>query len=182
MDEKYQPEDFFTTPSTIRLELEDESEEETYLIRVGATPEPFGLDFEDDDNETQRAQHLDATNVEAHEENTEVIIKKEDKPQPMPTKKEDSWSWPAAMPEKKQDPISLMEDLESYGYRLNAEGSVWIAPPLMKNAGAIKPPRPVTVKKEESSLVMAKVEAEESEQEPEPFGYRCNDDGTFYDE
>ena len=78
--------------------------------------------------------------------------------------------------------MCIRDSLESYGYRLNDEGTVWIAPPRMKKVGAIKPPRPVTVKKEESSLVMAKVEAEEAEHEPEPepFGYRYNDDGTFY--
>ena len=181
LDEEYPLEDFFSTPSTVRLELKDESEEEIHSIKLDATPEPFGLVFEDDDNETYRVQHLDVTIVQAQEENYEVNMKKEDEPQSIPNKKEESWSWPATM-QKKQHPISLMEDLESYGYRLNDEGTVWIAPPRMKKVGAIKPPRPVTLKKEESSLVMAKVEAEEGEQEPEPFGYRCNDDGTFYDE
>ena len=168
LGEEYQPEDFFPTPSTIRLDLEDESEEESYSIKLDGTPEPFGLDFEDDDIETHRVQHFDSTVVQ--EVKAEVIIKKKE-----------SWSWPATMPNKKQHPISLMEDLESYGYRLNAEGTVWIAPPRMKKVAAVKPPPPVVVKKEESGLDAVKAEdAEEAEHEPEPFGYRFNDDGTFY--
>jgi len=174
LDEKYPPEDFFPTPSTIRLDLQDESEEESHFINVE--------DLEDDDVEVYRGEYLGPEPGEAREENTNLIIKKEEDSQPFRTK-EESWSWPATMPEKKEHPSTLMEDLESHGYRLNDEGTVWIAPPRMKKVAAVKSPRPVVVKKEEFVLGMVKTEeAEEAEHEQEPFGYRFNDDGTFYGE
>jgi len=147
LDEEYPAEDFCPTPSTIRLDLEDESKEGSRHVMVKARP--VRVDYRDDD-------------VEIH-------------------RKEESWSWPATMKEKKPLPISLMENLESCGYRLNDEGTVWIAPPPMKKVEALRPPRQVVVKKEESKLSMVKVEeAEGTEHDPEPFGYTFNDDGTFY--
>jgi len=181
LDEKYPPEDFFPTPSTIRLDLQDESEEESHFINVE--------DLEDDDIEVYRGEYLGPEPGEAREENTNLIIKKEEvESRSISTKKEESWSWPTTMPERKQHPISLMQDLESYGYRLNDEGTVWIAPPRMEKVAAVKPSRPVVFKKEEFKLYAVKVEevkeAEEAdhEPEPEPFGYTFNDDGTFYGE
>jgi len=116
------------------------------------------------------------------------------------------------MTEERRQPSSLMEDLDYHGYKLNAEGTVWIAPKRMIQGCEFKPPRPVNLKKEitqrpvtaregmalqrlsaavrkEEVIHPIKVEywdededeAEpEAEPEPEPFGYRFNDDGTFF--
>jgi len=216
-----------STPSTIRLDLNEDhlgrfdrniidGEEDLPRSRLRARrpSDPFGLDDDDDGDDDECHERLlthcdilDAKEVNALQEDAAVSIKIEEQAsQPITPRAEQTGCQPTTMTEERHHPISLMEDLECHGYKLNAGGTVWIAPKRMSEGIAFKPPTRVIVKKEEVAQRPVSAKKEETiqrrvtatkekttqfvkvddelklELEPEPFGYRFNDDGTFSDD